>query len=314
VRAPLVWAYAGCSVAGTVTETRHVETPDGRTLRVEVAGDGGRIVVAHLGTPNGGVLYEPWIEDATGRGLTLVTYDRPGYGGSSQQAGRRVSGAAEDVRAISEALGFVRCAVWGFSGGGPHALACAALLPGLVGAVATIGSLAPTDAPGFDFLDGMVGGNREDADLYRADRELWEQRSRRDREELLGMSASDLTAAWAEGVSPADQAALRTGFGAWLHRAAVAGVTPSADGWLGDTIAFYSSWGIDPAAIAVPVKVWHGTDDRFVPVQHGRWLAEAIPGAESDIGDGDGHLGVAATRIGDVHEWLARRTWAEAGA
>jgi pimeloyl-ACP methyl ester carboxylesterase len=131
-----------------VTEIRHVETPDGRTLRVEVAGAGGRVVVAHLGTPNGGVLYEPWIEDAAGRDLPLVTYDRPGYGGSSQHAGRRVAGAAEDVRAISRALGFARCAVWGFSGGGPHALACAALLPDLVGAAATIGSLAPTDAPG----------------------------------------------------------------------------------------------------------------------------------------------------------------------
>jgi pimeloyl-ACP methyl ester carboxylesterase len=297
-----------------VTETRQVATPDGRTLRVEVAGDGARVVVAHLGTPNGGVLYEPWIEDAAGRGLTLVTYDRPGYGGSSPHPDRRVADCAGDVRAISRALGFGRCAVWGFSGGGPHALACAALLPDRVGAAATIGSLGPCDVPGFDFLDGMQGGNLEDAELYRADRALWEQRGLRDREELLGMSAADLAAAWSRGVSPADQATLATGFGSWLHRAAVAGIAPSADGWLADTVAFYTGWGLDPAAIAVPVKVWHGVDDRFVPVQHGRWLAAAIPGAESEIRDGDGHLGVAATRIGEVHDWLARRTWDEAGA
>jgi pimeloyl-ACP methyl ester carboxylesterase len=297
-----------------VTETRHVQTPDGRTLRVEVAGAGGRVVVAHLGTPNGGVLYEPWIEDAAGRGLTLVTYDRPGYGGSSRQSGRRAADAAGDVRAISRALRFERCAVWGFSGGGPHALACAALLPDLVGAAATVGSLAPPDAPGFDFLDGMVGGNREDVELYRADRELWEQRGHSDRDALLAMSAADLVEAWADGVSAADQATLRTDFGAWLHGAAVAGVGPSGDGWLDDGIAFNSSWGFDPAAITIPVKVWHGLDDRFVPAEHGRWLAETIPGADSVIRDGDGHLGVAATRIGDVHEWLARRTWDEAGA
>jgi pimeloyl-ACP methyl ester carboxylesterase len=295
-----------------VTETRQVETPDGRALRVEVAEGGGRVVVAHVGTPNAGVLYEPWIEDAAARGLTLVTYDRPGYGGSSPQPGRRVADCAADVRAISRALGFGRCAVWGFSGGGPHALACAALLPDLVGAAATIGALGPCDVPGFDFLDGLEGGNREDADLYRADRELWEQRGRADREALLAMSPDDLTAAWAQGVSPADQATLRTPFGAWLHRAAVTGITPGADGWLADSIAFYSSWGIHLAAIAVPVKVWHGADDLFVPVQHGRWLAATIPGAEADIRDGDGHLGVAATRIGDVHEWLARRAWEEA--
>jgi len=293
----------------TVTETRHVETRDGRTLRVEVAGDGERVVVAHVGTPNAGVLYEPWVDDAAGRGLTLVTYDRPGYGGSTRQPGRRVADCAEDVRAIGRALGFDRCAVWGFSGGGPHALACAALLPDLVGAAGTLGSLAPSDAPGLDYLDGMVGKNREDVELYRADRKLWEQRGRSDREALLAMTAADLAEAWAQGVSPADQATFRTGFAAWLHRAAVAGVGSSADGWLDDGIAFNSSWGIDPARIAVPVKVWHGLDDRFVPAEHGRWLAGAIPGAESDIRDGDGHLGVAATRIGDVHEWLVSRAW-----
>jgi pimeloyl-ACP methyl ester carboxylesterase len=292
-----------------VTETTRVEAPDGRILRVEVAGDCERVVVGHVGTPNAGLLWEPWIEDAAGSGLTLVSYDRPGYGGSSRQAGRRVADAAGDVRAISRALGFERCAVWGFSGGGPHALACAALLPDLVGAAATLGSLAPSDAPGLDYLDGMVGGNRADVELYRADRELWEQRGRQDRDELLAMSAAELTEAWAEGVSPADQATLHTAFGAWLHRAAVEGVGPSVDGWLDDSIAFNSSWGIDPAQIAVPVKVWHGVDDRFVPVEHGRWLAGAIPGAESDIRDSDGHLGVAATRIGDVHEWLLGRAW-----
>jgi pimeloyl-ACP methyl ester carboxylesterase len=292
-----------------VTETRHVETPDGRTLRVELAGGGERVVVALVGTPNAGVLYERWIEDAAGRDLTLVAYDRPGYGGSSPQPGRRIRDCAGDVRAISRALGFGRCAVWGFSGGGPHALACAALLPDLVGAAATLGSLAPSDSPGFDFLEGMVGGNREDAELYRADRELWEQRSRGDRDTLLEMSAAELAEAWSEGVSPSDRATLRTGFGAWLHRAAVAGVAPGADGWLADSIAFNSSWGFDPAAIAIPVKVWHGLDDRFVPAEHARWLAGTIPGAEAEIRDGDGHLGVAATGIGEVHEWLARRTW-----
>ncbi len=289
--------------------TRLVETPDGRTLRVELAGDGERVVVAHLGTPNGGVLYGPWVEDAAGRGLTLVTYDRPGYGGSSRKAGRMVADCVEDIRAISRALGFERCAVWGFSGGGPHALACAALLPGLVAAAASIGSLAPADAPEFDYLDGMVGENREDIELFRSDRELWEQRSRSDREVLLGMSAADLAEAWSPGISAGDGELLGTPFGAWLHRAMRAGIEPSADGWIDDGIAFNIPWGIDPATIAVPVKVWHGVDDRFVPAGHGRWLAQHVPGAEVDIRDGDGHLGVAANRIGDVHAWLVRHAW-----
>jgi pimeloyl-ACP methyl ester carboxylesterase len=124
-----------------------VETSDGWRLRFEVAGDGKRVVVAHMGTPNAGVLYDAWVEDASARGLTLVTYDRPGYGGSSPQPGRTVGDSASDVRAIREELGFDRCAVWGLSGGGPHALACAALMPDVVVAVAAIGSLAPFDSP-----------------------------------------------------------------------------------------------------------------------------------------------------------------------
>lgn len=294
------------------TQMRQVETPDGRTLRVEVAGDGERVVVAHLGTPNAGLLYEPWIADAAGRGLTLVSYDRPGYGGSTSQRGRTVAACADDVRAIGRALGFARCAVWGFSGGGPHALACAALLPDLVSAAASIGSMAPPDAPGFDFLDGMVGSNREDIELMRADRDLWERSSRGDREQVLGMTAADLADAWSGGKSAGDAELLHAPFGAWLHRAVVAGIEPTADGWIDDSVAFDIGWGIDPTAIAVPVKVWHGEDDRFVPVEHARWLAANIPGAEADIRDGDGHLRVAALRIGDVHAWLARHAWPNA--
>jgi len=294
------------------TQMRQVETPDGRTLRVEVAGDGERVVVAHLGTPNAGLLYEPWIEDAAGRGLTLVSYDRPGYGGSTSLRGRTVADCADDVRAISRTLGFERCAVWGFSGGGPHALACAALLPDLVSAAASIGSMAPPDAPGFDFLDAMVGSNREDIELMRADRELWERSSRGDREQVLAMTAADLADAWSEGTSAGDGELLHTPFGAWLHRAVVAGIEPTADGWIDDSVAFDTAWGIEPATIAVPVRVWHGEDDRFVPVEHARWLAATIPGAEADIRDGDGHLRVAALRIGDVHAWLARHAWSTA--
>ncbi|HEY2869389.1 MAG TPA: alpha/beta hydrolase [Gaiellales bacterium] len=294
------------------TQTRQVETPDGRTLRIEVAGDGGRVVVAHLGTPNAGVLYEPWIEDATGRGLALVTYDRPGYGGSTRLAGRAVADCAEDVRAIGRALGFERCAVWGFSGGGPHSLACAALLPDLVTAAASIGSLAPPDAPGLDYLETMVGENRKDLELLRSDRQLWEQSARSDREEMLGITAADLAEAWSAGISPGDGRLLHAPFGEWLHRAIRTGIEATADGWIDDSIAFDMPWGADPAAIAVPVKLWHGVDDRFVPVEHGRWLADHIPGAEADIRDGDGHLGVAALRIGDVHEWLARQAWPSA--
>src|SRR5439155_24114938 len=128
--------------------TRTVETGDGRTLLVHEAGDpAGPIVVYQHGTPSDGRLYEPWIEDAKRRGIRLVGYDRPGYGGSTRHPGRRVVGAAQDVRTIVDALGGGRFATWGISGGAPHALACATVLDGgnLV-AAASLAAPAPFGA------------------------------------------------------------------------------------------------------------------------------------------------------------------------
>jgi pimeloyl-ACP methyl ester carboxylesterase len=118
--------------------SRIVSTRDGRVLRVVEAGRSDGIpVIEHHGTPDSRLLYERWIVAAQARGIRLSSYDRPGYGGSSPQPGRTVAAAAEDVAAITQALGLKRLFVWGASGGGPHALACAALLPDLVVTAAT---------------------------------------------------------------------------------------------------------------------------------------------------------------------------------
>jgi pimeloyl-ACP methyl ester carboxylesterase len=138
---------------------RAVETPDGRTLLVHEDGDpGGRIVVYQHGTPSDGRLYRSWIDDAKERGIRLVGYDRPGYGGSSRHRGRKVVSAVQDVSAIVDALGGGPFATWGISGGAPHALACAALAPGLV-AAATLAAPAPYGSKDLDWLKGMGEGN-----------------------------------------------------------------------------------------------------------------------------------------------------------
>src|SRR4051812_8415873 len=112
-----------------MADTAAVTTPDGRTLAVHLAGDpGGRAVVVHHGTPGAGPLYVRHAEAAAARGLRLIGYDRPGYGGSDRHHGRAVADAAADVAAILDALGVQRFATLGASGGGPHALACATLL------------------------------------------------------------------------------------------------------------------------------------------------------------------------------------------
>jgi pimeloyl-ACP methyl ester carboxylesterase len=217
-----------------------------------------------------------------------------------------VADCAADVRGISEAVGFERCAVWGFSGGGPHALACGALLGDLVTAVAAIGSPAPFDAPGLDSLAGRSDEAREDHELFLSDRAAWERHGERQREEILAMSAGELAEQWSAGASAADRAALDGELGVWLHRAAQAAVASSVGGWIDDDIALHhSSWGFDPASISIPVKIWHGVEDRFVPFADGRRLAEAVPGAQAALRERDGHFTVVARRIAEVHEWLA---------
>jgi pimeloyl-ACP methyl ester carboxylesterase len=285
--------------------TLQVKAGGGRRLRVEMAGDGRRVVLAHVGSPNAAVVYDQWVDDAAARDLTLVTYDRPGYGGSTPQPGRAVADCVADVRAIAAEAGFDRCAVWGFSGGGPHALACAALAADLVAAAGIIASPAPFDAAGLDYFAGMSAEARKDTELLMADREEWLRLGEGQRAELLALDLRGFRAAWSTGVSPADRAMLQGPFGAWLYRSARAGLAPGVDGWTADDLALHSSWGFDPASIAIPVKIWHSRDDRFVPFAHGRWLAETVPGAERVSGEADGHLAVAGARIGDVHRWLA---------
>src|SRR5919109_1263991 len=137
-----------------------IESPDDRVLAAVEGGDpNGPAVVVHNGTPMSRLLYAPHVADAKARGLRLIGYDRPGYGGSTPQPGRVVADAAADVAAIADALGIDRFGTWGISGGGPHALACAALLPDRVVAAASLAGVAPYDAKDLDWLAGMGEAN-----------------------------------------------------------------------------------------------------------------------------------------------------------
>src|SRR5580700_10125376 len=170
-----------------------VMTADGRTLAVEDAGTpGGLPVMVHVGTPNSRHLYGRTVADAAARGLRLISYDRPGYGESTPQPGRTMADAAGDVRAICAALGIDRLAMWGISGGGPHVLACAALLPDLVVAAASLASSAPYGAEGLDWFAGMGQENADDFRLLRADEDAARDKLEKDREEFLAASAGDL--------------------------------------------------------------------------------------------------------------------------
>ncbi len=287
---------------------RTVRTPDGRVLAIEEAGDlNGHPVLVHGGTPNSRHLYPLTGIDAAARGLRLISYDRPGYGGSTPQPGRSVADSAADVRAICAELGIGRLAMWGISGGGPHVLACAALLPDLVSAVASLASLAPLDADGLDWFDGMGELNADDYRLFLRDREAARAKLDADREQVLAASAADLVGALQTLLSPTDTAALNDGLADYLVYCDHDGLAPGGQGWWDDSVAHASHWGFELSAISVPVLLMHGRQDRFVPFGHGQWLAEHIPGVEARLFDHDGHLTLVTNRIPEVHAWLQDR-------
>ena len=251
-----------------------------RELEVVEGGDpAGAPVVVHHGTPGAAVLHPQWEAIAAAGGLRLVGYSRPGYGFSTRDRGRAVAAAAPDVAALADALGFDRFLTFGFSGGGPHALACAALLPDRVVAAAALGSAAPYGAPGLDFFDGMGEGNVEEFTIVLDGGE--DAIRPRTEEEAAGMrdaTQEQLVEAMAPFLTDADAEEMRGPIGATLLRQFQHGMSVSADGWVDDDVAFVRPWGFEPADIRVPVLLWQGRQDAMVPFGHGEWLARRIPG------------------------------------
>lgn len=286
----------------------YVKTNDGRQLRVHESGDPqGLPVVIHHGTPGSGLPYAPQSEDAKARGLRLISYDRPGYGDSTRAPGRSVSGAAADVEAIADALGIEQFATWGMSGGGPHTLACAALLPKRVVAVASLASIAPVDADGLDFSSGMGELNVREFGVALEGIEPLERFLRAEIDSFLQADVAAMTEGLRTLLSPEDAAVLDQELAEYLLAVMRDGVRNGPDGWVDDDIAFVSAWGFDPATIRVPALVWQGERDFFVPPAHGRWLIQRIPGVDGRVTAGDGHLTLTARRVGEVHGWLKSR-------
>jgi pimeloyl-ACP methyl ester carboxylesterase len=285
-----------------------VTTRDGRTIHVHQAGDpdGLPVLVCH-GTPGDGSLYGPHADDASARGIRLIGYDRPGYGGSSPQPGRSVADGAGDVEAIADALGLERLGVWGISGGGPHALACAALLAGRVVAVASLAAVGPYGAEGLDWLDGMGEDNIEEFGATLEGREALVSYLEEKRSERLQGDAVQLRDELRTLLTPVDADALTGDFAEYVDESMRRALEPAVDGWLDDDLAFAEPWGFDLASIETPVLLWHGEHDQFVPFAHGRWLAERIPNVDARLSPDDGHLTLATRRIPEVHAWLVER-------
>jgi pimeloyl-ACP methyl ester carboxylesterase len=231
-------------------------------------------------------------EAAAERGLRLVLYSRPGYDGSTPDPGRRVADAAADTAAVLDALGVGRFLSIGASGGGPHALACAARLPGRCLAAATMAGVAPYGAEGLDWLHGMGPENVAEFQAALAGKEALASFLEPAARELASVTGADVAAGLGDLASAADKAALTGEYGDYLAASFRAAVARGVAGWRDDDLAFTADWGftMTEAGQSAPVAVWQGDQDMMVPYAHGQWLAAHIPGARAHLLAGEGHL------------------------
>jgi pimeloyl-ACP methyl ester carboxylesterase len=280
-----------------------ITTAGGRSLEVTEGGDpSGFPVLMQHGTPGSGLLWSEHRRLAEEQGIRLIGYDRAGYGGSTRDEGRNVAACAADVDAIADALGLDRYATWGVSGGGPHALASAALCDDRLVAVASLAAVAPWDAEGIDWLEGM--GEDNHVEFGKALEGEAALRPFLEDVRNAKLDAAGLVELLRTLLGPEDLAVLTGDFAEYMLESQRTALAPGVEGWLDDDLAFLGPWGFELASIDRPVLLLHGEDDRFVPVSHGRWLADRIPGVDARITPDDGHLTLLVRRLREVDEWL----------
>jgi pimeloyl-ACP methyl ester carboxylesterase len=281
--------------------TQLLELPDGRRLDVFLGGaEGGFPLVMHHGTPSDATTFADWDEPCRQRGFRLVCASRPGYAASTRLPGRDVAQAAHDTAALLDLLGLDAFVTGGWSGGGPHALACAALLPDRCRGAATLAGVGPSGFDDLDFLSDMgpenvdeFGAAREGEDALRA----WLAEFGEPFRQVTGEQIAD---AFGGLVPPIDVEVLHGGYAdqmaAEMRRALAGGF----DGWVDDDLAFTRPWGFDVSDVGLPVTVWQGDLDLMVPFAHGRWLADHLPRATRRMVPGHGHISLVTRHRAEI--------------
>jgi pimeloyl-ACP methyl ester carboxylesterase len=289
------------------SQRRVITVPDGRDIEILQAGpDGGMPLVLHEGTPIGLVLYPPTVQAAQDRNLRIILIARPGYELSTPRPGRRVVDVAADTAAVLDALGLDRFVTAGWSGGGPHALACVAALPGRCLAGASIAGVAPRGVAGLDWPAGMGPENVAEFDAAVSGPAALTGFLDREAAGVAGLTGGAVASGLGGLISAADAAVLTGEYASHLAAGLRAAVSHGIAGWRDDDLAFVQDWGFwfsggPPEVPArVPVAIWQGDQDRMVPYAHGQWLAAHLPGSHAHLLPGDGHLTISVTGIGRI--------------
>ena len=293
------------STISAVTRQGKINLPDGRTLAYADRGPAdGAPLVFHHGTPGSRLGHHPDASVYEDSGVRAVTYDRAGYGLSDRLEGRDVAAVAADVAALADALGFERFAVMGVSGGGPHALACAALLGGRVSRAAVMVTPAPYGDEGFDFLAGMTQTNVDEFGAALAGPAQIEAYLA-PYVEMLQTKPEAIIAELAAELPAPDQATLaRPEVREMMAMNWQEASRQGSAGWMDDDLAFTRPWGFDLADVGVEVRMWQGELDVLAPEAHGRYVAEQLPNATFEVAQGKGHM------LYDT--WTEALTWATA--
>jgi len=262
---------------------------DGRRLAYTELGDPDGVPIIHQhGMPGSRLDHVAEPELYRSMGVRVITPDRPGYGLSDPDPHRRLLEWPSDMAELADHLGISRFGITGLSGGGIYALACAAAIPHRLTDVVVTGCPGPMDREGA--LVDMRFMTR--AGVWLGSRAPW----------LLEAGATLLSGLvrryprffvdhFNEGLPAADRRWL---FTPSVNRGAVdtlrEALRPGAWGYVQDIRVLAGPWGFDLEEIHVPVQLWHGTEDRVIPLHHGRYLASVIPGATLRICPGEAHM------------------------
>jgi len=280
-----------------MSELDQLRLPDGRVLEFRVSGpDDGLPLVFHHGTPGARTPIRALERAAHERGLRIVQISRAGYGGSARHRGRSVVDVVPDVRAVLDLLNSPECVVAGWSGGGPHSLACAARLMG-VRAALVIAGVAPYEADGLDFLEGMGEENVTEFGVALEGEDDLSDYLGPIRQHLVDVTVEGIVTSLETLLPEVDKKVLTDEFGEDMAASFHEALRIGFDGWLDDDTAFVKPWGFGLHEIQVPTMLWQGSADLMVPFAHGQWLAAHLANVTAHLEDGEGHLSIAIGAI-----------------